>query len=502
MQRLAGLLTAAAPLVVGLATARAVPAQEPAAESKGFQDPAPPSLRKLESVDPPEPADFPGHRFHAPPRPLAEDAVTEDWPCFLGPRRDAHSRETRLAKSWGADGPPLVWEVERGQGYASPVVAEGRLVFTHRVGDESIVECLEPETGERFWRFAFPCDYRDRYIGNHGPRSTPAISEGRVYVHGVQGRLFCLELATGRVIWQRDLDEELGTEQGYFGVVSSPLVVGDLLIQQLGAPGGPTVAAFDKRTGRIVWGAGTEWGASCSSPVLATVHGRERLFVLAGGDSRPPTGGLMVLDPADGTIDLTYPFRSKTYESVNGAAPAVDGDRVFLTASYGVGSACLRLAEDGGFRELWKDRHVGIQFANPLFHDGLVHVIDGLSGRAGAAVCIDPETGAERARTDLYWEETVTLDGEEKTLSFSPGEASLLWADGSFLCLGDSGHLMWLDLSAKGARVLARAWLFGASESWTPPVISRGLLYVCQNNRERFGDSPPRLLCYDLRAAE
>ena len=113
---------------------------------------------------------------------------------------------------------------------------------------------------------------------------------------------------------------------------------------------------------------------------------------------------------------------------------------------------------------------------------------------------IDPATGEELMRQDLDWDEEVLDDGQTKTLSFSVGEGSLLWADDAFLCLGDFGHLLWLDATPERTEVLARAWLFGANEAWTPPVVSKGLLYVCQNNRERFGDAPPRLLCYDLRA--
>ena len=447
-----------------------------------------------------EPRDYPALRFHAPPKPLAADAITQDWPGFLGPERDGRSRETKLALRWPEEGPPLVWEMERGSGYASPAVAGGRLVFTHRTGDEAHIDCLEAETGRRTWRFSYPCSFRSRYISNSGPRSTPVISDGRVYVHGVEGTLRCFDLESGKVVWQRDLQTELGLEDDFFGVVSSPLVVGDLLIQNVGAPGGPSVAAFDKTNGRTVWGTGDEWGSSCASPVLATVHGRPRLFVMAGGDSRPPTGGLMVMDPTTGALDFTYRFRSRTYESVNASSPIVAGDRVFLTTSYGVGSAMLELGKKSGFRELWKNRHLGIQFSNPIFDQGFVYVIDGVSGRAGSVICIDPADGEELMRSDLYWNETVERDGVEETLSASVGEGSLLWADGHFLCLGDGGHLLSLQLSPTGGKVIARAPLFHASESWTPLVLSRGLLYVCQNNRDRFGGAPPRLLCYDLRA--
>lgn len=476
-----------------LALATAALAQEPPL------DPAPPVVRELSPRAPPEPQGVEGLVFQRAPKPLPAGAITEDWPTFLGPRRDGHTRETRLAASFPAEGPPLVWELVIGRGFASPVIAGGRLVLTHREGDAVHVDCLEAETGRRSWRHSFPCSYKDRYISNDGPRSTPAIADGFVYVHGVEGQLLCLELATGRVRWERDPRREFGLPGDFFGVVASPLVVGELLIQNLGAPG-PCVAAFARSSGRIVWGSGPAWGPSCASPVLATVGGRERLFVLAGGESRPPTGGLVVLDPATGRVEHEYPFRSSIHESVTGSSPVIAGERVFLSSSYGAGSAVLEAVPAGGFRELWKNRHLGLQFSSAVHVDGVLYLVDGVADRSGALVALDPATGAELARTELTWEETIGEGGATSTHAFTVGEGSLLAADGRLLCLGDNGHLLWLSASPRGSQVLARAWLFGASDSWTPPVVVRGLLYVRQTRPERFGDAPPRLLCYDLRA--
>jgi hypothetical protein len=77
---------------------------------------------------------------------------------------------------------------------------------------------------------------------------------------------------------------------------------------------------------------------------------------------------------------------------------------------------------------------------------------------------------------------------------------SLLGADGQFLCLGELGHLLWLDLTPRGYKEISRAWLFAARESWARPVVSRGLLYVVQNSRDVLRGTQPRLVCYDLRA--
>jgi len=179
----------------------------------------------------------------------------------------------------------------------------------------------------------------------------------------------------------------------------------------------------------------------------------------------------------------------------------VAGERVFLSAAYNTGSACLEGGEEGAFRELWTDRHIGLQFSTAIHENGVLYLVDGVADRAGALVALDPASGKELSRTELVWEEKLDRGGESVEQSFTVGEGSLLCADGKLLCLVDNGHLLWLEFSPAGAKVLARAWLFGANESWTPPVVVRGLLYVRQTKAERFGDDPPRLLCYDLRAA-
>ena len=96
----------------------------------------------------------------------------------------------------------------------------------------------------------------------------------------------------------------------------------------------------------------------------------------------------------------------------------------------------------------------------------------------------------------------VRRDGSSQKVKTGLLRASLLWADGHFLCVGEAGHLLWLDLTPSGYKELSRTWLFAAPETWNVPVVSRGLLYVCQNQPDRYRGIPPRLLCYDLRAGE
>jgi outer membrane protein assembly factor BamB len=494
----------AALVVTGCTNAAPDPAPapvQPPADGTTFTDPAPPAVAELPPMDAPEPQPYPELTFHAAPRQLADEAVTEDWPTFLGPQRNSHSRETHLLKDFSKGGPSLVWTMKCGEGYACPAIQDEYVVYTHREGARSHIDCVHAETGRRFWRVSYPCDYRGDYIPDNGPRATPVIDGDRVYVHGVEGVLHCLELATGRVIWKRDMSHEFEIGDQFFGVVASPLVHGNLLIQNIGAPDGPCVAAFDKMTGRLVWGSGNRWGPGCASPVIAEAAGEQRLFVVTGGKSRPPTGGLMILDPDTGELEFEYPFRSRTYESVNGASPVVGDDRVFITAAYSTGTAALAPNADGEYEQLWKTRHIGMEFSNPVYHEGHLYAVDGRSDRMGAVVCLDPATGKELARTDIGWDEVVYFRGEDKEVQLSIGQGSLMIVEGLGLCLGDNGHLLWLRLSPSGAEVLGRVSLHRGNQTWAPAVLSRGLLYVCQNRRERFGrdPAPPRLMCFDLR---
>jgi outer membrane protein assembly factor BamB len=453
----------------------------------------------------------PGLKRHGEPNDRAQNAVDEDWPGFLGARRDGSSRETHLLDHWEAAGPKLLWEYECGSGFASPAVATGLLVLTQRIGDEEVIDCLQAATGERLWRKRFACHFVGEFIDDHGPRSSPQIDGERVYVHGVAGVMRCFNLLDGSLVWEADWAAEFGLPGSFFGVVSSPLIHGELLIQNLGEPKKGSVAAFEKRSGKLLWKTAPredkfdQWGASCSSPVLGEWGGETRLFVLTGGKSRPPQGGLMVLDPKTGKLDFSYAFRSRTYYSVNGTSPLVVGDRVLLSSSYGVGSHCLERAEEGAespLKMLWSERRRGLQFGNPIHIDGKLYLPNGAPGGVGSLGVLDLASGELKSELFLEHSSKISVKGEVRQLETSSGEASLLLADGKLFCLGDDGTLFVLNGDGKEPRVLAAAALFHARWTWTPPVIVEGLLYVRQNQPDMYSGAAPRLLCYDLRAGQ
>lgn len=415
--------------------------------------------------------------YHAPPKPLSPEAMTENWPRFLGPRHDLHSKETHLLRDWGPAGPNRVWEVERGTGHAPVVVSGDYLVMIHVMGDRETVECLHPETGKRYWKFDYPVKLGSNYGITDAPRAGPVIDGDHVFTVGVRGDLNCFNLKSGERIWHKNLDHEYGPAPLFFGRGSCPLVDGDQLIVIVG--GQMCVASFRKSTGELLWKAEHEWHASYASPVPAVIHGKKRIMVFAGGMVRPPTGGLLSLDPASGTIEGSFPWRARMYASVNAASPVVVGSAVFITEGYTEGGALVDIAPDGKASLRWKAARFGSQFTTPVAHEGHLYGVVGTGGTE--LVCYEIETGQE------MWRDGLAL--KEARL----GRAGLIRVDGSFLCLGAQGTLLWLELTPGGAKILAEAQLFQAPETWGIPTVSRGLLYV---NKNTMGS---RLICYDLR---
>jgi outer membrane protein assembly factor BamB len=227
------------------------------------------------------------------------------------------------------------------------------------------------------------------------------------------------------------------------------------------------------------------------------VHGKRRVFVFAGGDSNPPTGGLISIDPGNGRVDFTFPWRSRTYESVNASCPVVFDNKVFISASYRTGGALVEVKPDFTHRVVWTTQEFGLHFNTAIYRDGFLYGFDGRNEPDASLACVDAATGKVMWREAAEWTDTL---GERRTQTVGTYRGSLLAVDGQFLCLGELGHLLWLDLSPKGYRQISRGWLFPARESWGLPVLSRGLLYVTQNTRDVLRENGPRLLCYDLRA--
>jgi len=453
-----------------------------------------------------EPASWEGLTFHKAAGPLAAGARAGDWPRFLGLEDRPVSAETKLNHELPAGGPPLVWECEKGESYASPAIVGERLLLFHNTGGKETLDCLEAATGKRWWRESYAVDYRDDFGYGSGPRAAPVVSGGKVVTFGVASRLVCRELETGKLLWEHDCEKEYEVPKYFFGSGATPLVVDGLVVVNLGGGGERCVAAFDLGSGALKWTTKHEWGQSYASPIPWEVRGKKRVLVFAGGKSEPSTGGLLNIDPATGVTDEPFFWRARRYPSVNAASPVVCGPgRVFITHAYVDrdspcnGGVMLEAGPDMKFAAVWKAEDFRAHWTTPVYHEGHLYGFSGEKDRQCELVCHAASDGARKwARRFDFPLKYPT--GEEIPVGLFRG--SLLRVDGSFLCLGEWGTLCWLDLKPEGAKVESSAQLFVATQSWTLPALSRGLLYVSQNEPDRQTGKPSRLLCYDLRARE
>src|SRR6185436_10363636 len=202
-----------------------------------------------------------------------------DWPGFLGPDHDSKSPERGL--KWPAEGPRKVWDRRLGDSYGICSVYRGRVFQFDRSGKNAVLYCLKSETGEELWKAEYVSEYDDMYGYDPGPRCCPVIDGDRVYIFGVEGMLHCLRVLDGKVVWKKDTTQDFGVQQNFFGVGSTPIVEGDLLIVHIGgsppdSPGiqsgqvkghGSGIVAFHKRTGAVKYKI-TDELASYASPLV------------------------------------------------------------------------------------------------------------------------------------------------------------------------------------------------------------------------------------------
>ena len=389
--------------------------------------------------------------------------LAADWPQLLGPTRNGVSAETGLLESWPKEGPPLLWDKKLGAGFSSPVVAGGRVIIFHRVGDKEVVECLDAVKGKELWKFGYDTKYVDDFGFDEGPRSTPCIAGERIYTLGADGDLTCVELATGNKVWNRNVNADYKVRKGFFGVGTSPLVDdGKLFVNVGGREAG--IVAFDAANGKELWKA-TKDEASYSSPVAATINGTRHVIFLT-------RDGVVSLDPANGNVRFTLSWHSKNRNSVNAATPLVIGDQLFVSSSYDTG-AFLGKIKDDKLEEVWKGNQVLSNHYNTAIpYNGHIYGIDGRQDIGVAQLrCIELSSG------NVRWSESPF------------GCASLLLAEGRLIGLNEKGELLLIEASLAGYKEKARAPLLD-KPCRAHLALSDGRLYV---------RDPKRLVCWDVK---
>jgi len=385
-----------------------------------------------------------------------------DWPQFLGPTRNGVSSETGLAVTWPKDGPPVVWQKPVGEGYSGPVVAGERLILFHRMDANDVVDCLDAATGKELWKFGYATEYQDDFRKGDGPRSTPVIAGNQVYTLGADGHLHCLQLDTGKKLWERSLLTDYQAPKGFFGVSTSPLVEGELLLINVGAKGAGIVA-LERATGKEVWKA-TDHEASYSSPVAATIQGVRHVFFFT-------REGLVDVDPKTGEVRTNKRWRSRMNASVNAAAPLVVDDQVFLSASYGTGAVLLHVGKDR-VEEVWKsDEVLSNHYATSIVSGGFLYGFDGRQEEGARFRCVEWKSGKVR------W----TQEGF--------GCGSLVLADGHLLVLTEAGDLVSVEATPEAYREKARAKVLSSP--------CRAQLALA--NSKLYGRDNRKLVCWNLK---
>ena len=174
-----------------------------------------------------------------------ESVSAGDWPIFLGPKGTGISDETGLIDTWDEAGPKVLWDKRIGTGYSSPSTRGKKLVIHHRLRELDIIECVRPDDGAEIWKYEYDTDFSDPYGYNNGPRCSPLLTESRCYTFGAQGRLICLDLETGKLIWERDTAKDWEVPGHFFGAGCTPILEGGQLIVLVGGQPNSGVVSFD-----------------------------------------------------------------------------------------------------------------------------------------------------------------------------------------------------------------------------------------------------------------
>jgi outer membrane protein assembly factor BamB len=404
-----------------------------------------------------------------------------DWPGFLGLRHDGTSPEQGLPLTWPPAGPKILWTRELGESYGTCSILKGRAFLFDRQGEEMRLVCLRSETGEELWQYRYPSAYRDGYGAGNGPRCCPVAEGELVYVFDPAGVLSCVRAADGKLVWKKDTARDFGVVPNFFGVGSTPVVEGELLIAMIGGspPNSPDImtgetrgngsgiVAFDRRTGDVKYRISDEL-ASYSSPLVTTIGGRRWGFAFT-------RDGLLAFDPLAGKVEFQHPWRARSLTTVNISNPVVAGDLVLVSEAYGVGSSLIRV-KPGGFEPVWedgrkRDRLLMAYWNTPIVVDGYLYGSNGQGSDADLR-CID------LAKGKLMWSAPELR------------QCSLVGVGGHLIALAEDGTLRLLKASPERAQVLAEVLLRGKdgsplleSPARAAPVLSHGLLYVRGSSR-------------------
>jgi outer membrane protein assembly factor BamB len=375
-----------------------------------------------------------------------------DFPQFLGPDRNAQLAWPALNRDWLTNPPTIIWRQPAGSGWSGWAIVGGRAFTQEQQGEEECSTCYEVLTGRRLWSHAEPAHYANMLAGE-GPRCTPTVVSNRVLTLGATGILNCLDLATGKRLWSRNIVDDAQSRVPEWGFAGSPLVYDGKVIVSAGGSADRSLLAYRMETGEPLWHAGNR-SASYGSPFLATLCGARQILAF---NSRQITSH----DAVSGRVLWEYPWGKG--EPQASAPVLVASNQVLFSSGYGVGSELLEIAQNPARHmtatRVWQSRKMKAKFANLVQREGFLYGLDD-----GILACIDLKDGSQRWKEGRY------------------GHGQGLLVRDLFLLMAENGELVLLQPTPDAPNELHRFRVFNA-KTWNPIALTGDLLLV-RNDRE------------------
>ena len=355
------------------------------------------------------------------------DSCAGDWPDILGPTRSGiASSDEVLADTWPTEGPPVIWQRPVGRGYAGVVIADGMGFLFHRLGDQEILEAFDPASGKQIWADRYSTTFRPQVGGGDGPLCTPCISGKRIITFGAQGILTCHDTHSGMLLWQRNTHTDFDAREGYFGAGSSPIVVGDIVIVNVGGSKQDAgIVGFELSTGKTKWSTTTQ-PASYSSPTQVKIGKTSFTIIITRYKC-------LLVEPESGEIRWEFPFGMRG-PTVNAAVPVIQkkstGLSLLITAAYGIGTM-EGTFDENTFTKRWESLDtLASQYCTPILIGPHAYCIDGRDDMPPTSMkCIDTHTGIVRWNQDNFGYGTLIYADEKIIAAKTNGELVLMEAN-------------------------------------------------------------------------